>query len=89
MTKEFTYDSLDYFKVLGITPSSSDDELRTKYRELVKTWHPDHNTSPDAVEMFQKISAAYDVLKDSKNRLKYILWENIFYYFQFWYVGIR
>ena len=67
------YDGLEYYKTLGVAPNVSDDDLRLKYRELVKLWHPDHNTNPNAIEMFQKISVAYDVLKNPQTRLKYDL----------------
>lgn len=78
MANEVIYDSLGYYKILGITPFSSEEDLRQKYRELAKFWHPDHNTSPDAVDMFQKLSVAYDELKDDKNRLKYTLLSSIY-----------
>ena len=73
MGKEIKYDSLDYYKVLGVSPETPEEELRQKYRDMAKFWHPDHNNSPDAVDMFQKISAAYDVLKEPQTRLAYIL----------------
>ena len=73
MGKELKYDSLDYYKVLGVSPETPEEELRQKYRDMAKFWHPDHNNSPDAVDMFQKISAAYDVLKESQTRLAYTL----------------
>lgn len=73
MNKKNKYDSLGYYQILDVSFSSSDDEIRQKYRELAKFWHPDHNTDSKAVDMFQKISIAYDVLKDSKLKLKYTL----------------
>lgn len=68
-----TFDSLNYYKVLEVPSTASDELIRQKYRELAKFWHPDHNTSPNAVDMFQKISVAYDILKDAQSRLKYDL----------------
>lgn len=73
MSKDFCYDSLGYYKILGVTASSADDEIRQKYRDLAKFWHPDHNTSPEAVDKFQQISIAYDILKEPQTRLKYSL----------------
>ncbi len=73
MTNKFNYDSLDYYKILRVSFTSSEEEIRQKYRELAKFWHPDHNTDPNAVDMFQKLSVAYDVLKDQQIRLKYTL----------------
>jgi hypothetical protein len=67
------FDSLNYYKILNLSSTSSDEEIRQNYRELAKFWHPDHNTSPNALDMFQKISVAYDVLKNPQQRLKYTL----------------
>ena len=73
MTKKIKYDSLGYYTVLNSQCNSSDDEIRASYRELAKFWHPDHNPDKNALNMFQKISTAYDVLKDHKSRLRYTL----------------
>lgn len=67
------FDSLGYYNILECTPNSTDEELRAKYRELAKFWHPDQNKDPKAVDVFQKIAVAYEVLKNPKNRLKYNL----------------
>jgi curved DNA-binding protein CbpA len=67
------FDSLGYYEVLECSPNSTDEELRTKYRELAKFWHPDQNKDPKAVDMFQKIAVAYEVLKNPIDRLKYNL----------------
>ncbi|MBO5037893.1 MAG: DnaJ domain-containing protein [Alphaproteobacteria bacterium] len=67
------YDKLGYYQILEATAHSSEEEIRQKYRELAKRWHPDHNPDPTAIDKFQKISAAFDILKDSKSRLKYML----------------
>lgn len=73
MGKNVNYDSLGYYKILEVNASSSDDEIRQKYRDLAKYWHPDHNTNSEAVDMFQKLSVAYDILKEPQTRLKYNL----------------
>ena len=73
MEQKNKYDSLGYYQILNVSFDSSEDDIRQKYRELAKFWHPDHNTDPKAVDMFQKISVAYDILKDAKSRLKYTL----------------
>lgn len=64
-------DCLEYYKILNVSPHSNEEDIRLSYRELAKFWHPDHNTDEHAVDMFQKISNAYDVLKDTQSRLKY------------------
>ena len=68
-----TFDKLNYYGLLNAKQNFSDEQLRQNYKELVKFWHPDHNQDPQAVDMFQRISVAYDVLKDADSRLKYIL----------------
>ncbi len=68
---EVLFDSLSYYKVLGVNSNASEEEIRIKFKELVKLWHPDHNDKPEALDMFQKISQAYDVLKNPDMRLKY------------------
>lgn len=78
MIKKNKYDSLGYFDILEVTHESTDDEIRQKYRELAKYWHPDRNTSPNAVDIFQKLSVAYDILKEPSSRLKYILLSTIY-----------
>lgn len=67
------FDSLGYYEVLECSPNSTEEELRAKYRELAKFWHPDQNKDPKAVDMFQKIAVAYEVLKNPIDRLKYNL----------------
>lgn len=73
MADKNLFDSLDYYKILEIDENAPDEEIRTKYKELAKKWHPDHNSDPKAVDMFQKISIAYDALKNPQTRLKYDL----------------
>ena len=58
------YDKLGYFKILNILPNASEETIRQSYRDLVKKWHPDYNKDSQALDMFQKISVAYDVLKN-------------------------
>ena len=38
MGKEIKYDSLDYYKVLGVSPETPEEELRQKYRDMAKFW---------------------------------------------------
>lgn len=63
----------DYYKVLGLSKSASDSEIKKAYRKLAIKYHPDKN--PDnrekAEEQFKKVSEAYQVLSDSEKRQKY------------------
>ena len=67
------FDALGYFSLLEATDSTDEQTLKINYREKAKFWHPDRNTSPNALETFQKLSKAYDVLKNPKQRVIYRL----------------
>jgi len=61
----------DYYEVLGVSKSSSIDEIKQQYRKLALKFHPDRNKSPDAGEHFKEISEAYAVLSDPQKRQIY------------------
>lgn len=63
---------LDYYKVLGIDSSASQDEVKKAYRKLARKYHPDLNPDDDdAKKRFQEINEANEVLKDPEKRKKY------------------
>ena len=61
----------DYYQVLNIAKTASDDDVRKAYRTLALQFHPDKNNSPGAEEKFKQISEAYEVLSDSAKRQDY------------------
>ena len=61
----------DYYEILGVEKSSTDDEIKKSYRKLAMKYHPDKNDSPEAEEKFKEISEAYAVLSDSDKRSSY------------------
>src|ERR1051326_4646740 len=60
----------DYYEVLGVARSASDDEIKKAYRRLALKFHPDRNPDdgPAAEERFKEISEAYQVLADAERR---------------------
>src|SRR5881397_2026692 len=62
----------DYYAVLGVPASATQDEIKKQYRKLAAKHHPDKNPSdPKAAERFKEISEAYQVLGDADKRKQY------------------
>jgi curved DNA-binding protein len=65
-------DFIDYYKVLGISKTASQDEIRSAYRRLARKHHPDLNPNDkEANRKFQQINEANEVLSDPDKRKKY------------------
>lgn len=61
----------DYYAIFEIHFAASQDEIKTKYRTLVKKWHPDVNKNVDATSRMQEIIEAYLILNDIEARNHY------------------
>lgn len=68
-----SFDPLEYYKVLEVAYDADAATIKRQYYMCAKFWHPDHNEAENALEMFQKVSVAYDILKDEKLRRQYDL----------------
>src|SRR6201987_1454073 len=62
----------DYYEVLGVDRTATDEEIKRAYRKLAVKFHPDKNPDdPHAEEQFKELGEAYDVLMDSEKRAAY------------------
>ncbi|HPK11402.1 MAG TPA: DnaJ C-terminal domain-containing protein [Phycicoccus elongatus] len=61
----------DLYRVLGLDPDASSDEIARAYRRLARHYHPDVDTTPGAASRFAEVTRAYRVLADPKARARY------------------
>ena len=61
----------DYYKIMGVEPDASADDIKRAYRKLARKYHPDVSDEPDAEDRFKEIGEAYEVLKDPAKREQY------------------
>jgi DnaJ-class molecular chaperone len=61
----------DYYEILGVPRSASDEDIKSAHRKLVRKLHPDVNKAPDASAKFAEVQEAYDVLSDTSKRQAY------------------
>ena len=64
-------DGHDFYEILGVPRSASQDEIQQAYRTLARAYHPDVNSDPAAEDRFKDISEAYAVLSDPQTRRRY------------------
>ncbi|MBR2704307.1 MAG: molecular chaperone DnaJ [Clostridia bacterium] len=66
-------DKRDYYEVLGVSKTATDDELKKAFRKLAKQYHPDANpdNKEEAEKKFKEINEAYETLSDPQKRKMY------------------
>ena len=61
----------DYYKIMGVARTATQDEVKRAYRKLARKYHPDVSKEPGAETKFKELGEAYEVLKDPEKRAAY------------------
>ncbi len=64
-------DNNDYYSILGVSKTSTADEIKKAYRKLALQYHPDRNKGKEAEDKFKEVTKAYEVLSDPQKKQTY------------------
>lgn len=64
-------DQTTLYGLLGIDQSATPEQVKSAYRRAARQWHPDVNRDPDAAQVFHRLSEAYNVLSEPRQRKRY------------------
>lgn len=65
-------DKKNYYEILGVSKTATEEEIKAAYKKLVKQYHPDlHPDDPTAAEKFKEINEANETLSDKQKRAAY------------------
>lgn len=70
---------VDYYKILGLNLNSSSEQIKKRFKDLAKKYHPDVNKNSDATKLMQELLEAYYILSDFEARKRYDIQYNRFY----------
>ncbi|XP_033012392.1 dnaJ homolog subfamily C member 16 [Lacerta agilis] len=61
----------DPYRILGVSRTASQADIKKAYKKLAREWHPDKNKDPGAEDKFIQISKAYEILSNEEKRLNF------------------
>jgi len=61
----------DPYKILGVSRSASQADIKRAYKKMARNWHPDKNNEPEAQEMFIKVNEAHEILSDEEKKKQF------------------
>lgn len=74
---------IDYYKIFDLSKSAKKEEIKKRYRELAKKYHPDVNKDENATHLMQEILEAYYILSDDEARERYDLLYDRYYDYKY------